>query len=173
MSKQHTTNQQIDQQINSLARDKSPDRDLWQGIEFAIVNQSAQQSIAKEPIGAKPKPHKVRQYLAIAASICILGFIGVIAIYQYPSMRAQSLVATLSAEHQKQKQALLISFKDATAATNNWQQQLDDLDEAETAIKQALKEAPNNQALLKMLKQVYEQQLAIIEKVHAPAWQHI
>jgi hypothetical protein len=58
-------------------------------------------------------------------------------------------------------------------STDNWQQQLKDLDEAEKAIKEALQDSPNNPALLGMLKHVYQQELAIIERVHAPTWQAI
>jgi len=58
-------------------------------------------------------------------------------------------------------------------STDNWQQQVDDLGEAEKAIKDALQDSPNNSALLDMLKHVYQQGLAIIERVHAPTWQAI
>jgi Tfp pilus assembly protein PilF len=47
------------------------------------------------------------------------------------------------------------------------------LEEAEQAIKQALENEPQNQALLTMLAQVYQQQLDLINKVHAPRWQQI
>jgi len=57
--------------------------------------------------------------------------------------------------------------------TDNWQVQLQELEDAEQAIKQTLENEPKNKALLSMLAQVYQQQLDLINKVHAPRWQHI
>ena len=57
--------------------------------------------------------------------------------------------------------------------TDNWQKQIDELDEAAIAIKKALAEEPNNPALLKMLKNVYQQQMMIIERVHEPRWKRV
>ncbi|WP_346993140.1 hypothetical protein [Alteromonas gracilis] len=47
------------------------------------------------------------------------------------------------------------------------------MDDAADAIKTALKEDPDNSALIKMLHHVYQQQIALIERVHAPKWQQI
>ena len=48
-----------------------------------------------------------------------------------------------------------------------------ELEEAEYASKEALKNEPQNQALLTMLAQIYQQQLGLIKKGHAPRWQSI
>ena len=44
---------------------------------------------------------------------------------------------------------------------------------AADAIKAALENDPNNMALLRMLQSVYQQQIDLIERVHAPKWQQI
>lgn len=166
MSKSNEVSQLSNEQLASLRQDKSPERELWLGIEYAILN-----SAPVQPNGKQQK--KAHIYASIAATVCLFALSTWFVIEQTSEVQGLSLVAVLSNEHQKQKQALLLSFADTPSATNNWQQQLADLDEAEAAIKQALTEAPHNPALLSMLKQVYEQQLAIIETVHAPAWQTI
>ncbi len=66
-----------------------------------------------------------------------------------------------------------MQYQNQPALTDNWQQQLTELEDAERAIKQALENEPENPALLKMLAQVYQQQLDLINKVHAPKWQTI
>ncbi|WP_371193968.1 hypothetical protein [Glaciecola sp. SC05] len=170
MSKPKKQQQELEQRIASLNRPIAPNKDLWQGIEYAIVNQ--QQAASRQKAQIK-KASGVSRYLAIAASIVMFGFLVLFIMDHNLNQQGESLIANLSDSHQKQKQALIVSFADTPAATNNWEQQIADLDEAESAIKLALKDAPNNPALLKMLKQVYEQQLAIIERVHAPAWQQI
>jgi len=73
----------------------------------------------------------------------------------------------------KQKQSLLVQYQSQVALTDNWQVQLQELEDAEQAIKQTLENEPKNKALLSMLAQVYQQQLDLINKVHAPRWQHI
>ena len=84
-----------------------------------------------------------------------------------------SQVVAMSDYFKAQKQSLLVQYKNQDALTNNWQAQLQELEEAEQAIKQALENEPQNQALLTMLAQVYQQQLDLINKVHAPRWQQI
>ena len=73
----------------------------------------------------------------------------------------------------KQKQSLLVQYQSQAALTDNWQVQLQELEDAEQAIKQTLENEPQNKALLSMLAQVYQQQLDLINKVHAPRWQQI
>ncbi|MFC4701395.1 hypothetical protein ACFO4O_14595 [Glaciecola siphonariae] len=174
-SQAHQNANSLTQKLSEIRREREPEKDLWPGIEFAIISDKQKQqqdNHASRLQGAKATKSR-RVYLAAAASVCLLVLIANMGFEYMAQHNTQSLIAKLSAEHQQQKQALLISVQDAVPATNNWQQQLADLDEAERAIKQALDEAPNNPALIKMLKHVYQQQLAIIERVHAPAWQQI
>ncbi|WP_161599080.1 RNA polymerase sigma factor [Alteromonas sp. RKMC-009] len=87
--------------------------------------------------------------------------------------RGQALVNVLSRQHEQQKQQLLVRFQDQTAVTDDWQTQIQELEDAAAAVKLALKQDPDNTALLGMLQHIYQQQLLLIERVHAPKWQQI
>ncbi|GAB3037281.1 hypothetical protein [Bowmanella dokdonensis] len=153
----------LQRRITELQKDRQPQRDLWPGIEYALNRQQEEVPLRS----GKP-------FLGLAAAVAVIGFVGWLSFSPSPVGQGDpSLVAALSQQHQQQKQALLASFADQPALTQNWQEQLDELDGAAEAIKQALEEDPNNLALLKMLQQVYQQQIDLIEKVHAPKWQQI
>jgi hypothetical protein len=164
----------LDKRIKELTLDKMPERDLWKGIEQAIeFDERHHKSSDSAKTGEKhlflaPKP-----MLALAASFLVLVAVGWTSFESGKSLQGASLVAAMTEQHNMQKQSLLIKFKDQPAITDNWQQQIEELDEAAQAIKKALAEEPNNPALLRMLKNVYEQQMAIIERVHEPRWNPI
>ncbi|MDN4502349.1 hypothetical protein QX776_08040 [Alteromonadaceae bacterium BrNp21-10] len=151
--------QQLKKQIDQLSQSTAPNRDLWPGIEMAISREQS----------TKPRP-----YWAIAAGVAMLCGVGWMTLQMDPTVSAnKNLVVVLSAQHQQQMQALMVSYQDQPALTDNWQQQLQQLDEAALAIKKALQQEPQNVALLKMLQQVHQQQIDLIEKVHSPKWQQI
>ncbi|NCP64996.1 MAG: hypothetical protein GW763_10795 [Paraglaciecola sp.] len=156
--------QKLSAQLASLPRDKQPDRDLWPGIERALVN-------TPQPVEKRNGGQKV--YL-LAASFAALGLIAWLSLPFKPSgLNEEDVVSLLASQHQAQKQALLVQFKDQPALTQNWQEQVDELDEAALAIKAALKNDPNNMALLRLLQNVYQQQISLIERVHSPKWSQI
>lgn len=151
-------------QVAELQKEKQPERDLWQGIELALANDS------KELIA----PAKTKNLYLIAATVAMFGLIGWLSLNQQSvNLTGSELVASLSQQHLAQKNALLVSFQQHTPLTENWQQQLADLDEAASAIKSALENQPNNMALLKMLQHVHQQQISLIERVHTPKWSQI
>ncbi|MCU7554633.1 hypothetical protein OCL06_08475 [Alteromonas sp. ASW11-19] len=161
--------QQLNQQLHDLAKEKAPQRDLWRGIELGIEHQ--------HDTGTVPQ-NRHRRLAAVAASVALVVSLSWYGIQQtsvpatdHPT--GQALVKALSNQHEQQKQALLVQYTDAPAMTENWEAQLAELDEAASAIKAALKEDPNNGALLRMLQQVHQQQITLIERVHAPQWQQI
>lgn len=167
-----TTNKSQDslqQQLASLPQDVQPDRDLWQGIELAITQQPT--------ITEKAKP-KSWVYGAVAASILVPAVAVWISISSLsgpvePGLDSAALIAQLSEQYESQKSSLLVTYQDKPALTDNWQAQLTELEDAASAIKAALKQDPNNVALLRMLQTVYQQQIDLIERVHAPKWQQI
>ena len=156
--------QDLQQQLAVMAREKQPERELWSGIELALVNEPNKVNQAK----------KNGKLYAFAAAVAVIGIVGLMSfnLAQAP-LKGNDLVASLSAQHQQQKQALLVQFKDQPALTSNWQDQVAELDRAELAIKAALKNEPNNLALLKLLQNVYQQQISLIERVHSPKWSQI
>jgi hypothetical protein len=150
--------------LAELNKVQQPDRDLWPGIELALLCESS------EPLMVVSG----KKMYAIAATVAIFGLIGWLSVNQYPvSLTGDELVASLSAQHLDQKNALLIRFQDQPALTQNWQEQLTELDYAAVAIKMALRNESNNMALLKMLRHVHQQQINLIERVHSSKWIHI
>ena len=155
---------QIAKLCTQLPQEKQPQRDLFSGIEFAI--QANEQNTGR---GGATKP----MLYGLAASVCLVAFVAYFSYQSGVSNSGQKLVKLLSEQHQQQKESLLASYAGTPEKTQNWQQQSQDLDKAAIAIKKALENDPNNAALLKMLKKVHEQQITLIERVHAPAWQQI
>lgn len=158
-------------QLDDLQKEVKPQRDLWQGIELALANEPVPNEVEAE----QPKKVNATRLFAVAATFAFVGMFSWFSFNQADSHIAagQELVAALSSQHQEQKEALLVQFKGQPALTMNWEQQLDELDDAAQAIKSALKEDPDNIALLKMLQSVHQQQIDLIETVHAPKWQQI
>ncbi|WP_026376672.1 hypothetical protein [Aestuariibacter salexigens] len=161
--------QQLAEHIDALSRSQQPQRDLWPGIEHALANNGAQAQQQGH------SGHKTQGGLyAIAASIAVAAFVGWFSLQQPASDEAgEQLVQALSQQHEQQLNALMVSFQDQPALTENWQQQLKELDEAAVAIKAALEQDPDNVALLQMLQNVYQQQITLIERVHSPKWRQI
>jgi len=154
--------QALAEQLADVNKEQQPDRDLWPGIELALSSETPNLS---------PPVARTKMYL-IAATVAMFALIGWLSVNQQPvSLTGDDLVASLSEQHLKQKNALLVSFQDQPALTQNWQQQLSELDDAADAIKMALENEPNNMALLKMLQSVHQQQINLIERVHSPKWQ--
>ena len=158
MSKQNFDDY-LNESLNNLNKDIAPNKPLWAGIEHAIV--TAKSSAKKALLWPK--------LTAIAAcSVAALLTVNI-----FISNNEPSQARVMSEYFKAQKQSLLVLYKNQDALTNNWQAQLQELEEAEQAIKQALENEPQNKALLTMLAQVYQQQLDLINKVHASRWQQI
>lgn len=159
------------EKIEGLDKQVQPQRDLWSGIELAIGQQDYAPNHTRNAVVVH-KSHK--GLYAVAASILLVGVLSWNTFSpQQSSPSSLELVEVLSDQHQDQKNALLVRFKDQPAVTENWQDQLTELDEAARAIKAALAQEPNNIALLKMLQNVHQQQIELIERVHSPRWRQI
>jgi len=164
--------QKLDASIASLQSAKQPERDLWRGIELGIEAQ--QHDTDKEAV----TPYvSHRQWFALAASISVVTFLWFVIPSLFSPISDETtnyaVIEKMSQQQQSQVTRLLTSFERTPALTEDWQAQLNELDEAASAVKQALKNDPNNTALIRMLHHVYQQQIALIERVHAPKWQQI
>ena len=159
---------ELKKQLDALPQERQPERDLWRGIELGPESDTSH-----TPSAAPTK------WYAVAASVALVACISWYSVNQTGTpdgsnvLEGEALVAALSNQHEQQKQALLVRYDGQNALTENWQQQLKELDDAAGAIKAALEEDPNNAALLRMLQNVYQQQIVLIERVHAPKWQQI
>lgn len=141
-------------QIQQLQKDKQPDRDLWPGIEFAVV----------------ARKHRQMPWMGVAASIVICAMGGWIVFNKHQGSNDQMLrvVAQLDTLHQQEMSALKVAYKNTRSLTTNWNEQLHDMDQAADAIKQALKNDPQNVTLLKMLSDVYQREIDLLKTVHEP-----
>lgn len=149
----------LNEELQKLQRDIAPTRDLWPGIDHAINYKSNTYAV--------PKP------LAIAASILLVVSLAFSAglYFNRPldnSRDASALIALLQSEHERNKQALLVEYENQTALAPDWEGQMQQLEQAEQAIYEALREDPDNIELLKILRQVQTKQIELIESVYAP-----
>jgi len=156
------------QHISGISKEKQPERDLWRGIELGITSQ--QDDASSSTVTSK-------QWMAIAASVCLVTVLWFAAPFAFKADESRSdgyaLIDAMSMQQQQQVNSLLASYESTAALTEDWQEQLKELDDAADVIKAALKDDPDNSALIKMLHHVYQQQIALIERVHAPKWQQI
>lgn len=145
--------------INNTDSDITPQKDLWPGIEKALAQV--------------PKPQTKSVTWPKLAGVAACSVVALLSVQLLFSGSEPATSVVMSDYFTQQKQTLLVQYQNQPALTDNWQQQLTELENAEEAIKQALNNEPENPALLKMLAQVYQQQLDLINKVHAPKWQQI
>lgn len=153
----------LNQQLESLPGSLTPSRDLWPGIELALTEAQEER-----------KPY--RWPLAVAAGVIVPAVLVWLFMSQSQlplNTTNPTVVAQMSKQFESQKAALLVTYQEQNSLTDNWESQLAELESAADAIKAALKNDPNNMALLRMLQSVYQQQIDLIERVHAPKWQQI
>ena len=162
----------LSRQISELLKEKQPERDLWRGIELGIASQQKNLDEDESPAAVTSK-----QWMAIAASVCLVTVLWFAAPFAFKANESRSdgyaLIDEMSSQQQQQVSSLLASYESTPALTQDWQEQLKELDDAADVIKAALKDDPDNSALIRMLHHVYQQQIALIERVHAPKWQQI
>ncbi|WP_158768625.1 hypothetical protein [Paraglaciecola sp. L1A13] len=168
--------QMLQEKLATLNKHKQPERDLWPGIELALVKQQDDarnvHHLNDSALRSQsPLAREVGKFVMLAVAIALVALVSWKNLMPSEHMiTGDELVAALSAQHEEQKSALLIQYQGQTALTQNWQQQLAELDSAAVAIKKALENEPNNMALLKMLQSVHQQQINLIERVHSPKW---
>ncbi|PAJ72088.1 hypothetical protein CJF42_23080 [Pseudoalteromonas sp. NBT06-2] len=150
--------------LDIIPKEIKPNKDLWQGIERAI------------DFNGKPKNTNHFTKLSViaacfAAALLSLNFLPNTQV----TLQSDEInnVASMSHLFETEKKALLVQYHEKPALTDDWKSQLDDLEQAEQAIKHALENEPQNSTLLRMLAQVYRQQLELINRVHQPKWQQI
>jgi negative regulator of sigma E activity len=149
-------------QLSQLQKDKSPERDLWAGIEVAITARKHRSTPWTTPLTA----------VAASIAVCLLGIL-LVNQMRSSSSTESNVVAQLDALHQQEMSALKVAFQKTPSLTNNWSEQLRDMDKAAEAIKAALKHDPQNLTLLKMLNDVYQRQIDLLKTVHEPDSTHL
>lgn len=141
--------------IAQLPRAQLPQRDLWPGIEHAI--------------NEVPSVRVWKQHTVLAASLLLV----LAASLQFGRVQPEpgaaginrELLMALQSEHQHSKQALLVQYQDAAPLYLDWETQMQQLEQAEQVIYNALREEPGNLELLRMLRLVQQKQLDLIDSV--------
>ncbi len=141
-------------QIQKIQKELHPERDLWPGIEMAVVATK----------------HRRVPWMGIAASIviCAMGSWILLNLPRDRGNQIDRVVAELDTLHQQEISALKVAYRNTRALTTNWDAQLQDMDRAADAIKQALKKDPQNVTLIKMLSDVYQKEIDLLKSVHEP-----
>jgi hypothetical protein len=144
--------------IKNMPRELTPARDLWPGIAHAINN---------------PARAEWQRTTALAASIMLI--FGVSLYFSTMqsadvllNSRLEEYIGVLQYEHQQNKQALLVQYKDQPAVYPEWEEQMKELEQAEQVIFEALREDPENLELLKILRHVQEKEIELLDAVFAP-----
>lgn len=180
MSKQDFE-QYLHEQIEHVPDSIQPKKDLWSGIDIALTMRAENAEHVPSPTSeASEKSNVISANFLSSPKVYALAasFFAVAAISwnmtQTPQVSdASLLVDSMTQQHSAQKDALLVSVSETQPLTQDWQQQLNDLEAAALAIRTALEKEPDNVALLKMLQQVHQQQIDLIERVHSPQWNRI
>ena len=151
-------NSKLQEAIDSMARDVKPERDLWPGIAHVINT---------------PQRSDWHRSVALAASVVLIfGMSLYFSTRQttgvLPNSQLEEYIGVLQYEHQQNKQALLVQYKDQEAFYPDWNVQMKDLEQAEQVIFQALREDPENLELLKILRQVQAKEIELIDAAFGP-----
>jgi len=152
--------------VDALPNEVEPDRDLWPGIEQAIAKLPQQHETKSEP--------NLAVWSKIAAAFAPVALVGGLWLGQGGQEDVNpEWLTPVSASYELQKRQLLTQVSGKPVLDSSWQTSLKELEEAEESLKKALLLQPQDPALMKMLNQVYRQQLSLIEKAHQPKFNQI
>lgn len=159
----------LNQEIDQLSEEMTPQRDLWAGIEKAIHQKPQQSEKEKSFANAKGAP------LAWAASIMVAVLITWGSVNDDDQGMAIDTVALMQQTFDQQKQTMLVSFGQPKLEElpKDMQEQLTQLASARKSIESALAEDPNNMELINLLRWTQLQELRLIEQLYTPKWQTI
>lgn len=167
MNKQNF-DQQLDNAVQTLPEQITPQRDLWRGIDQAIAQH---QLTTNEQ---QPRNNKTPFWQWSGALTACIALVSVLTVtWQNPHQQLSAPIQQMAQNFSQDKQLLLTSYRDSRSGIANLPQQMSDLEQAEQAILQALYQDPNNPTLVKMLAKVYQQQLSLLNKAHTPSFQQI
>jgi len=162
-----STSNSLSAQIEQLDREIKPGRDLWPGIEQAIA-KTPQELPEKKIVSGVPAWSKM------AAAFAPIALVTGLWLNQGMNEQAEpEWLTPISASYELQKRQLLQQVSTRTPLDAQWQESLQELEAAESALKKALQAQPQDKALMRMLNQVYQQQLSLIEKSHQSKFKQI
>lgn len=161
MSTNHIKENDVLTQAKQLPNELTPQRDLWPGIEQAIANTPQ--------YGQPVKQDSWQQFGKVAAAFAPVAL--VLGIWLGSGNHVQidnNWNNPLVASYDIQKKQLLQNVNIEQPIVKNWHASMTELEQAEKALIQALKQQPEDPALMKMLNQVYQHQISLIKKAYKP-----
>lgn len=165
-----------------LPNEMYPKRDLWEGIEQQISRPAQLGHRQQRPNLQKKSSALLLPPLFALPALALVALIGVMILWNgdlqhhdaFPLNESKlSLVMQMNQDFAAQKTQLLQYVSEQPAFSDNWQTQLNELERAAEILTDAINQDPNNKVLVRMLNNVHQQQIDLIEKVHAPKWQRI
>ena len=160
----------LQQHVNELPQEISPERDLWVGIEKAIEHQSQQSTVAPEKSAFKTPV----AWAASMVAAVLLTWLGS-DIYAPSTATPQTIAVQMHHQFEQQKNMMLTSFghPNLKELPVSMQVELQQLDKARTSIEKALTDDENNSDLIDLLHWTQQQELKLIERLYRPLWQTI
>lgn len=159
----------LNEQVAELSKEMQPSRDLWSGIEKAIVES--------KQMDTKVARADKRATFAVAASICTAVFTGWMTLSPVANKNDTMVdfATVMSKEFEQQKGLMLASAgrSDSSAFSDDIQKQLKELSDAQRAIIKALAQDPTNSDLIELLRWTQKQELDLLNQVISPQWQTI
>jgi len=161
--------QKLEQEIEQLAKEVQPRRDLWLGIERAIA--LAPQNNRLQDITGSHNPNenkrKSNAFIPTAWAASVVGAVD--------SQSSINLASSMQNSFEQQKQFVLASFgqPELKQLPIEMQAQLSGLANARKAIGTALVNDPNNSELLNLLRWTQKQELDLLKQLYSPQWQTI
>lgn len=160
----------LEQALRAVPQEIEPKRDLWAGIEQAVA-KTPQEAVDDN---AKTRLFDVVIWSKVAAAVLPVALVTGLLLKE-PAQPATDMpwLEPTVASYELQKQQLLRQVSDGQPLSSNYQATMQDLEQAEQALKKALLTQPGDPALMRMLNSVYQQQLALIAKSHQPTLNQI
>lgn len=152
--------QRLQDALDALPREVLPRRDLWPGIEHALLVPER-------------KPMAWQRQGALAASVLLVMALSLYygehqTVQQVPNSVIEQALTQLRDEHALNKQMLLVRYEDREPYFADWQETLAQLEQVEAVIFEAIREDPENLELIEILRQNQRKQLDLIDKVFDP-----
>ncbi len=174
------TDKELQQQIDKLPKEITPERDLWAGIEKATQGKkqiTKQGNVFVPSVWAASLLAAVLvTWLTIAPNDAEQQLVQQGGASSGQSEQAQVALVTLMQDNfLQQKQAMLVSFgqPDMSQLPAEMQVQLEKLAAARKSITKALENDANNMDLLNLLDFTQQQELKLIQQLYRPQLQNI
>lgn len=175
------TDKELQQQLDKLPKEITPDRDLWAGIEKATQHKkqiTEQQNKAFVPgvWAASLMAAVLVTWLTLTPNEAEHQLVQQdAAVFGQVKQEQVELVTVMQNNFLQQKQAMLVSFgqPDMSQLPAEMQVQLEQLAAARKSIRKALESDANNMDLLNLLDFTQQQELRLIQQLYRPQLQSI